>query len=346
MKFQATMALVANDTITVQLPGFWVSQPSRKVFDKYDAVVEQVCTPTSIADFTSCYHDCSSKSPSSFGCYVRVVMRVVRAFFPEEYDIVTLLRQEAGITLPRAGVYPNVEPLLIGALAQEGSIPPMRIPNCPSIGSFIHSSLFFTPDLTQVPVEMEFTFKPYMRIGFGETVSLYLPGFNGRNFTDEQVACDPPELIVKCSWDISTRMLTFPVEQAIAPKSQVNLTISQERGLSLPEEGVIDNSPMINIETNAVRGVVVGATLSTVEGIASVSGLVKLDYSNPIALEKSQLILTFKVQFDLLPGDKFSLTLPGFSSNRRTPKVVGEVLEETDEEYERFEIQSNLEEWQ
>eukprot|EP00961_Rhodomonas_salina_P230149 3109983-Rhodomonas_salina.1 len=171
-----------------------------------------------------------------------------------------------------------------------------------------------------------------MVIRAGESVSLRLPEFIGPSFSGGAVESQPAGFVTACDWTEGTSMadpgvLRCPILITIAEWEFVNVTIPTDRGIQLPLNGVLKNNPAIQIETDAAAGQVIQSPLAFVEGVAAVSGLVKLFYTNPTALELTGLTLEFSIGFALFPGDKFTLTLPGFSSNRVNPGITASVLD-------------------
>eukprot|EP00961_Rhodomonas_salina_P265701 3591367-Rhodomonas_salina.1 len=205
-RMAAVMELFPGDVVTLNLAGFTGSDVP---------VISVQCVPAGLVEFAS-WSQATSQLRFTVANYI-VAGRTV----------VLTVDHTVGIKLPLTALVRNDARLTIQTTASTGPIVvPQPVLDSAAVGTFTTTpTVRFFPGLSGLPTEIEFEFSPKMFIRQGETITLYLPGFQRPTSsafatTSEPIWCGEDSAIFGCgykfgtaSWNGVRSELTFTVRQ-------------------------------------------------------------------------------------------------------------------------------------
>ena len=127
---------------------------------------------------------------------------------------------------------------------------------------------FLAPDPRSMnvdnPVSLKFQFNANVRLVPKDTITVYLAGFTCS--TIEIMITTGGDQQLKGAWDNTHGRLTVTVSSGtmIARNSWVNFTVASSHGMTLPREGILENSDVFSISVEAEDGGVVSVPFDTV----------------------------------------------------------------------------------
>jgi hypothetical protein len=220
---------------------------------------------------------------------------------------------KAGMQIPSSGLLGSEDSYFIGIEAQEGIIVPSPVTSIPKIGSFLSSSVTFSPVAALSSVEISISLQLNANISKGETIRIILPWFSrGGNIPSinliqyDNAQSSSSDERFKGRWDEDSRELILVALHVIDMENTISLNISKNNGLKLPSKGWYSTENIRStLSTNASRCPVIGNSLGNLQafGLAS-SEMSFLDTAIPDAVT----FINVKISFAsiALEGDKFS----------------------------------------
>ncbi len=249
----------------------------------------------------------------------------------------------ADLMLPRTGVKKNQVDLKIG----------LAIFQSPAVGSFLPDALggqeteiMYVASgggdvLAGQLIDLFINFQHHMRIGVGESITLTLPYFNGRSFSETAYTEGSTDLVA--SWVADTFKLTLECQgTALEPGIRTDIVVRSH--LRVASDGVSLNDPALTIESDAVSGpvqptpivsspevsgVVTTSSLSFCDGECTFNGFEWLCTTKRARPGHSaEIVLALELAIDIRAGETVVLSLPGFRGpvSGRTIPVSGQPL--------------------
>jgi hypothetical protein len=209
----------------------------------------------------------------------------------------------------------------VTAEAQAGPVPPTAISSSPGIGALLYSKVSLSsrnpytnyqaaPGLA-ASVHLHFTFNKDLLAG--ETVSIELVGF--RTEVPENTLLPTGNAQFKAArWVGASEQIVLTADYIVLGSMRVELTLDEDMfGLRMPQGGVIKDSPIFRLSTDAREGPIHRSALKHDLSLGSFL-YSSLEFSLPMAGHVSDIIVRFTATAPLLPGDQVEISLPGFSS--------------------------------
>ena len=239
----------------------------------------------------------------------------------------------ANIRVPNNGTVGNDPNILLGLSARDGSVffrppTPVRISDSIKVKASVLDSFmgFDNPKrlhVTGLSIMLKFDVLVYP----GDQVFLSMPGFFSKTTTvhaftssayiarSDGQSINTTMPVSNVSWNSSTQMLTADVMKYLEAYTSLNLDISAENNIHIAQDGVHESSQIV-VSAN-LRAGEVDRTLLKTQKVGSFNLTSRLEFVGrsptlrvPVS---SQIILTFKTMFRILPDDQLILVLPLFS---------------------------------
>jgi hypothetical protein len=257
----------------------------------------------------------------------------------------TLVRIEAtsGIKMPVHGVAANETAILFAVLARLGPTLGVAFQRVGPVGAFLSTELHIFPRVASVngiPVglRLQFTLNRNLTVAPREIISLALPGFRGlpngtysvlvetasgaagRHSDDARGVGDYIISVGSRSgqifrlfsgvWSNIAEKLSLVANDFIS--GQVDVTISKNSFLALPQSGSLANSTLYLLGTNAALGPSVGQPILKSPSVGSFrSSSVSFSYARASGL--AEMHLNFTLVNSIAQGESVTFTLPDFS---------------------------------
>ena len=221
----------------------------------------------------------------------------------------------AGLHLPRNAVEANSTRYRMHVHGVNGILEAQPVIS-PAIGSF-EGQVSFSPKHRSPSARtlLNFSFTPQMRVEIGETVSLHLPGFSGKNSACFPVISDPLGTFVLANWSESDRTLLLMAERAIVAMQLTRIQITPQSGIFLPFDGLRASQLQLTISSNAASGLVDRLPL---EQAPKIGWFWHSDISfSPHRRDQAiEITLSFEIADLLSVNDTITLHLAGFPTHK------------------------------
>jgi hypothetical protein len=153
----------------------------------------------------------------------------------------------------------NENTFTISSNAKAGAVlqsPPTVVRRVQRIGSF-NTSISFSALTDAYPVNISVNFRYSLEFIQGDKVYLHLPGFSSASNGDSTVSTFGPDssALATASWDRSAdRVVITVTNKTIAALTSVRVVIPASAGVIMRSDGLIKNSGLLKISTNAKNG--------------------------------------------------------------------------------------------
>jgi hypothetical protein len=257
----------------------------------------------------------------------------------------TLVRIEAtsGIKMPVHGVAANETAFLFAVFARLGPTLGVAFQRVGPIGAFLSTELDIFPRVASVngiPVglRLQFTLNRNLTVAPKEIISLALPGFRGLpNGTYSVFVETVGDYIIRVGsrsgqmfrlfsgvWSNVTEKLSLVANDFIS--GQVDVTISKNSFLALPQSGSLANSTLYLLGTNAALGPSVGQAILKSPSVGSFRSS-SMSFSNARAGGLAEMQLNFTLVNSIAQGESVTFTLPDFSGPDISPQTLLQAFE-------------------
>jgi hypothetical protein len=257
----------------------------------------------------------------------------------------TLVRIEAtsGIKVPVHGVAANETAFLFAVLARLGPTLGVAFQRVGPIGAFLSTELDIFPRVASVngiPVglRLRFTLNRNLTVAPKEIISLALPGFRGLpNGTYSVLVETVGDYIIRVgsrsgqifrlfsgAWSNVTEKLSLVANDFIS--GQVDVTISKNSFLALPQSGSLANSTLYLLSTNAALGPSVGQAILKSPSVGSFRSS-SMSFSNARAGGLAEMQLNFTLVNSIAQGESVTFTLPDFSGPDISPQTLRQAFQ-------------------
>eukprot|EP00960_Hanusia_phi_P060530 764531-Hanusia_phi.AAC.3 len=194
-----------------------------------------------------------------------------------------------------------------GALSCGGNTSIITTDPCQNIDS-LWTSIDFQPKIVYEPVSMTISMKYPFPILPSEIISFHLPGFRrvqGTGIVGNISTCD---VAFRLYWDECQKILTLVSPSSLPRNQLITCHLSQSDGVQLPEFGVITDSKVISISTNAVAFAYMFPStdrfcVSKVGGVGSIANGPKLRFEPGMAGAVNDLYVTINTSAQVLSAD-------------------------------------------
>jgi len=314
---QAVMPFLRGESIVLYLPGFVGSSLSYEVPIAGGILSSARWNATQLAPVIN------SSQTSLVAPTLSMVLRNETQL--EDY-LEFILPSSFGLRLPVDGVQLNQISLMASTEASLGPIVQTAIFTTQPVGSFLESpTITFEPGRAGEPTNVTISFTPQMPLLVGDTLSFYLPDFQGStdiivgNMSvydgNRTVTSVPKGLFTAGNWFVAKGVLTLPVASDLAAQENVTIKVGENFNISLPTAGVRLKQTTIQIGADAQLGAVLPIAFTLVQAVGSFTHSTSIDFVPPKADTPCNIILTFTAEMRIVPGEKLVLGLPGFLGN-------------------------------
>jgi len=296
LRIHAIMTLFQNDTFNIYMPGF---AGNSTIVDLNSSVVS-----TAVWD--------SLTNVMSFKISATKITNLFELFVPST----------AGIKLPAQGVPTEGHGIEINATAQAGPVSRFGDVQVGGIGSLLGMPVVkFSAINPGQLTDVELQFTAQMDLMSGDTIVLVLDGFSGeRRYGFPVTDCTPAGSIAEVTW-IPSEGLTFIINMTVPQSTPVVIRISQgDIPVFMPDDGLPANSPTLKLALNAENGDVMDHPIFNV-GIGKIL-FSSLNFNHLVAGAVSGITVEIVPVRELVEGDFFSFSLPGFTGQTVTEQFV------------------------
>ncbi|KAJ1490524.1 hypothetical protein T484DRAFT_1653345, partial [Baffinella frigidus] len=232
-----------------------------------------------------------------------------------------LILQVTGLRMPVRGVEANDRAFTLALLAPEGAVPATPFDTVQAVGGIYASSVSFSLASVAAPTNVSLAFTPAMALAPGDSVTLLLSNFTGRNCSVSLSTASGS--FSHATYNLSTSILRLTVGVPVPANSPVSGMVPADAcGLTLPRRGLKRDEVTFRISVVATAGSVPDSPATYVEGVPSVGSLMgstRLEFLPAVPARPTTIKFSFTGTMAMAEGESLTLTLPslyGASTSR------------------------------
>lgn len=243
------------------------------------------------------------------------------------------------IALPTSGVQKNDTRILLSMSAAAGSTEvgrssPILFTEAVAEGVLLSSSLTFSTSRTGTNCQVNISFTLSHDLHGGDTIEIMLEGFTGPTGSITGVMGDDAgdfddDAVNSVTWDNNRSALTLTRDNdGLATLGGVSILVSVplSAGITTPAVGRAADDNAYTISTQSDAGQIIAASVASSTAIDSgVLLSFALDFDPPIAGVETKITITLTCSTSIGGGERFDLSLPGFSSRMRQHNLHNEI---------------------
>ena len=301
VEFQALMTILPGDRITIILLGF------------KGPIMSAVASDGWLVEISN--H--SSSVTLELTAPIRIRAQVLTQ---------VTIPSSVGVELPVDGLVANYTNLTIETNARAGPVSSQPVISSPAVGSFTNStSLFFVSPRAGQACRMLLTFRASMLIAPGEVVRFHLGSFVGPFSNVSLESVFPNETgFVNASW--RSGVLTIEAMWAVNASTPIRLAIDSSSGISLPSEGIAENSSTILVSSNAAAGPVLPTRVFSTQSVGSFNRSTSLSFTPAKAGNVAALGIDFTLMMAVQPSEPIIFRFPDFLLGSGTSALSSAVI--------------------
>ena len=268
---------------------------------------------------------------------------------PERNPLSLQVPTNAGIRLPKSGILGWKSGITISTNSTFGPIlkfPPYALSNVQSVGSFIFSSIKFSPAYSGAAATINITFSASMNLSAGESIRITLPSFtlsapmSTDNFysndlveLNTNVLSDPPAKVGSAFWNASASEMILLIQDSIQAKLFTSIYVPSVAGITLPGTGLKENQLSLLIMANCSQGSVFPTPFMSTQIVPKTAKLIfnssifrsepSITFDPMLSGSPSAITLHFILNSELVTGTILTVDLPEFSGNNGTSFITG-----------------------